>query len=169
MLEQIANISEIVGTVIVVVTIVFLILQIRQSTVATQTATTLNLTTRMAENYRTLALSREITSYVSIGFSDPQKLDAEDLSRFTAWMIHVFLNFQDFHFQAQSKAFDKLQYEGFMRLFAHLAKSPGFTLVWNDRKFMFSEDFQKFVENDLKNFYTEESFQPFSVNSESIE
>ena len=166
MLEQLANISEIVGAVIVLVSIAFLIAQIRQSTMATRSATALNLTTRMAENYRVLALNPEISSLASKAGNDPYTLTSEELVQYAAWMVHALLNFQDLYYQKHSQSYDQEQYEGFMRLLAQISKSPGFILVWKERKFVFSRVFQNFVDNELNSFDSDLEFHTLNMKPE---
>ena len=169
MLDQAANVSEIIGTVIVIVSIIFLIVQIRQSTQALKSVTTLNLTTRTADQYKELALDEDLSIIVATGLEAPNDLSSKELSRFTMWLVSVFLNFQDLYFQREQEAYDHEQFEGIMRMFSQISAMPGFVIFWKSRKFMFSLRFQKFVDNELKGLYTATEFSTLTVKTEGIE
>ena len=89
-LDDLANISEIVGAVAVVVTLIYLSLQVRQNTRAVRTDAYHQATQQLWETGNVIAQDPELTKIVYIGSSALGKVTDEDRFRFQ-YIVSSFL------------------------------------------------------------------------------
>ena len=148
-LDQYANIAEIIGVIIVVVTLLYLSVQVRQNTIALRSSTTHSVQAQIATNYGLIAADPELMGILLKGMQKPSALSALETGRFMAWWSIALYAWQNIYYQMLSGAYEKPIFDGFMRLLAGASSSPGFRTVWEQRKFILSTDFQEYVEAEV--------------------
>jgi putative salt-induced outer membrane protein YdiY len=82
-LESLANLGEIIGAVTVVVSLIYLAVQVRQNTQAQQTENFSRALDRVASIQATLSQDPEMSVIFSKGVSDPSDLTSRERMQFT--------------------------------------------------------------------------------------
>ncbi len=85
-LEDLANIGEFVGGIGVIVTLIYLALQIRHNTTAQRNSSRFGATQSMTQWYLTVMADEELVAIFSKGFLEPDRLEASERARFM-WML----------------------------------------------------------------------------------
>lgn len=147
-LEQYANLFEIVGGAIVVITLIFLVIQLRQNTRALMSATVLGSHNTTLTVYGMLLEDSMIHVLVK-GMPNPSELSPVEKAKFNAFWTATLQNYQQTYFQIRTGAYDKSLYDGWWQVLRDNFLSPGFQLHWEQKKFILSPEFQDFVEEDV--------------------
>ena len=85
-LSYYANLAEIVGTAAIVVSLIYVAVQIRQSTRATKLTTAQNVTHDLRESLGIIAGSTEMASIHLRAMQDIESLSPEEKHRFYIWL-----------------------------------------------------------------------------------
>ncbi|MBT8063077.1 MAG: hypothetical protein HKO64_12275 [Xanthomonadales bacterium] len=147
-LEQYANFFEVIGGIIVVVTLVFLVVQIRQNTRALRSATVLESHKTTLTVYAML-LEDSMIRVLNKGMPRPEELRGVEKAKFNAFWTATLQNYQQTFFQIRSGTYEESLYDGWWQVLRDNFLSPGFRQHWDQRKFILSRDFQVFVENEV--------------------
>ncbi len=162
-LEQLANIAEIFGMIVITITLIFLTIQMRQNTVALKSAATREAHMQYARLYEMLATNNAIRDTFVKGISDPAALSETETSRFFAfWMVSV-INFQNWVHQTQSGAMEAELLSSYSRLVQNMSDTPGFKAFWEKRKFVFSPQTQNHIE-ELMQRGPDRPYRPLGVS-----
>ena len=105
-LEQLANIAEIFGMFVILITLIFLTIQMRQNTAAMRSAATREAHQQLAQYYEMHARNDAVRDTMIKGLSDPVALSETETSRFFSIMMIAAVNFQNWIIQTQSGAME---------------------------------------------------------------
>lgn len=147
-LEQYANLFEVVGGAIVIVTLIFLVIQLRQNTRALKSATVLGSHNTTLTVYGMLVEDSMIQVLVK-GMPRPSDLTPVEKAKFNAFWTATLQNYQQTYFQIRAGTYDEDLYDGWWQVLRDNFLSPGFQLHWKQRKFILSHEFQEFVEKEV--------------------
>ncbi len=148
-LEQIANIAEIVGMIVVAVTFIFLTLQMRQNTKALRSAAAQN-AHDMAENiYMPIIEDADLTDIVLRGLRDSATLTEVETARFTSFWQNGFFTLQNWFYQRQEGVLDEGIWLGWSKILTDVYQTPGIQNFWQRRRQYFASDFRNYLETDL--------------------
>jgi len=149
-LEQLANIAEIFGMIVITITLIFMTVQMRQNTVALKSAATRETHAQYARLYEMLATNDAVRDTFLKGISDPAALSETDTSRFFSfWMVGT-INVQNWLHQTQSGAMDPELLNSYSKMLQRVVSSPGWKVFWEDRKYVFSPQTQNHIEELMK-------------------
>lgn len=160
-LEQYANLFEVMGGVIVAITLIFLVVQMRQNTHALRSATVLGSHNTTLTVYGML-LEDSMIRILCKGMPNPGELTAVEKAKFNAFWTATLQNYQQTYFQIRAGTYEQSLYDGWWQVLRDNFLSPGFQLHWKHRKFILSREFQEFVEQDVL------SRDPTSSYAESV-
>ena len=147
-LEQYANLFEIVGGAIVIITLIFLIIQIRQNTRALKSATVLGSHNTTLTVYGML-IDDSMIEVLAKGMPRPSDLTKVEKAKFYAFWTATLQNYQQTFFQIRAGTYEENLYDGWWQVLRDNFLSPGFELHWQQRKFILSPEFQEFVEHEV--------------------
>jgi hypothetical protein len=145
-LNKIALITEIVGGISIVISLLFVGMQFKENTKATRSATALATVSEMTSWYSNIGNS-ERGSYIFWNFlSNPDSLKPEE--RFQAIMnIHgAMLTFQNSYYLVKEGTLDQEIQQSLLEIINGIKRTPGFTVFWESRKSIFLKEFQEYVE-----------------------
>ena len=145
-LDQLANIAEIFGMLVITITLIFLTIQVRQNTAAMRSAATREAHQQLAQYYELHARSDAVRDTMIKGLSDPVALSETETSRFFSIMMIAATNFQNWIIQSQSGAMEGDILNSYSKLIQSITDTPGFRAFWDERKYVFSQDVQNYVE-----------------------
>ena len=148
-LDQIANIAEITGVVIVVITLIYLSVQLHQNTQALNSSSAQATHDALTNGYLTLATDSDLNRIFRNGSQDPSTLTDDEMGQFFAfWSATMFIT-QNCLYQTRSGALDEELMNTWLLGLRNTVHLPGFQYFWKQRNFVFSGDMQKYVEDVL--------------------
>ena len=150
-LEQASNLAELVGVALVIVSIIYLTIQVRQNTKAMRIQTVHDLSAMYIEAQSSIAQNGELMALVQRGQFNYGALDAEEQGRFGIQVAALLRMFSDLHYQHLQGTLDYDEWLGFKCLVEDTLAYPGFQAVWEIRRHHHSSEFRKFVDNTIAN------------------
>ena len=165
-LDQLANVAEIVAAALVIVSLWFVVVQLRQNTHALRSATAESVSGFYTEAFLRLAEQESLMQVWVQGGYEPAKLKGIDRGKFIAIWNATMWNWQNLYHQQRHRAIEPGIWQSHMRLLGSLTSSPGFKVFWAERKAIFSDEFQNFVEQDVIPMPPIEGFRIMGVGAE---
>ena len=148
-IQEWGAISEMVGAIAIIVSLIYVGVQLRQSTQATRVMTS----QAFIESYS--GCIGQITRHPAFwdvywrGLSGLSNLQGGELAAFGAWTGHVLRSWESFYFQWKAGAFEDQIWFGWVRQYRDLFGYPGIQEGWTIRRHHFSDEFRAFVEREL--------------------
>lgn len=149
-LEYIALIVEIIGGIAIIISLVFVGLQLKESAKATRSSTAATTVSELTSWYSNLGNSEQ-GSYAFWNFmTNPDSLPPEQ--RFQAMInIHgIMLTWQNSYYLVKEGTLDKKIQESLLEIINAVKNNPGFLIYWKLRKSIFLKEFQEYVEEIMK-------------------
>ena len=148
-ITELGSLGEFIGAFAVVATLVYISIQLKQHTRAVRLSTGYNVTEEFREFYRMIASSSELSEIYRKGIGDASVLtDAEKL-RFNLSLHNLFRAYENSYYQNIDGALDPRYWSGISKQFLALKDLPGFNGYWQERYFMYSDEFQDFYEKEV--------------------
>lgn len=148
-METLGNLGDFVGGIAVVVTLVYVALQIRQNTRATRAATFLGLTNAWQDALIASA-SPEAAELRVRAAADPDSLSESEYVRLFLSARVLFRRFENDFFQYRSGTFDPGGWEGYRRsLVVDVLSSKSMRAFWAQQRSTFAPEFVSYVDEEL--------------------
>ncbi len=148
-LNDLANLGQIIGAVAVVVSLIYVALQIRQNTNAIRSAAAQAVHEHFASWYRLVAADPDLSQIVVNGLRDYSSLSEMQRARFIATLHGVCLLLTECVSQMAREIARPATVDGWNLVIMNLVCAPGSKVFWKDRGYMFAEEFRHYVEDDL--------------------
>lgn len=150
-LETMAQLGEFIGGFGVIISFVYLAMQMRGNTKSLRADMTSRILDRLVAQQHTYAFDAEASNFFSRAINEPTKLTLEERSRF-AWLMTEFLG--GFEFLLQQYRARNVDEETWLRWSSTLdwwLTFPGVRAYWRGRPTPYTEDFTKHIEDRLIN------------------
>ena len=154
-LESLANLGEIVGAVAVVVSLVYLAVQVRQNTQSQRTENYARALDRLASMQSLLSQDDELSRLFAKGVEDVHSLNPRQKIQFTWSMYEAFGAFEFLFHAAQDRSIPEEVWERWSAAVAWWLSFPGVRTWWQNRPMPFTNSFTDYVENTIRNNPTE--------------
>ena len=144
--DAVSALSEALGVVAVVASLIFVGFQIRQNAESTRSATVaqcLNISTSWAG---TLGSDKATAAVFVRGLADPQSLDVEEKSQFAMLLLSLCRAHSNSQYQFRQGLLDEQIWTAVQRTMKTAFSQPGFAWWWPKYQEGFTEDFSKMVE-----------------------
>jgi hypothetical protein len=144
-LQGLGAIGELVGGIAVIITLIYLALQIRQNTAVVKTTNYLNLSRDSDDFSRMIGGNKELNEIYMRGSEDFRSLSINDQSRFNMLLSVLIHPYQSmYQVRARGHIDEELMLNSFEILSA-LLKRPGIRQWWEEHKFWWNPEFQEFM------------------------
>jgi hypothetical protein len=144
-LQDWGAIGELVGGIAVIITLIYLAIQIRQNTSVVKTTNFLNLSKGLDDFTRMVAENEELNDLYLKGSEDFHSLSITDKSRFNMLLSVLIHPYQSmYQMKARGHIDEKLMLNSFDLLSA-LLNRPGVRQWWEENKFWWEAEFQAFM------------------------
>lgn len=143
-LGDLASISEVVGAIGVIGTLIFLSIETRKNTTATRQQSYHNIVTRRADMFVEFGRDREMMNIFVTGLSGGD-FDALDSQRFLTVMLNFMSHFQDIYMQFRVGTVESKVWEAEHRMLAAVLEQPGFVSWWKEASQYFMPEFVEAV------------------------
>jgi hypothetical protein len=145
--EAVAAISQALGAIAVVLTVVYLSIQIRKNRLATQSQTYYLTTAAFGQTASSIASSGELSRIYRMGLSTPDRMEEEESFRFALLGISQFRAYENLFYQHRSGFVDEdfwIAHRENILWFFHRA---GMQVWWKEKRLAFSRSFRDFLES----------------------
>jgi len=143
--DAISAISQLVGSIAVVLSVLYLGLQVHRSTRVAKLATQDAAATALRDVTKPLMENAELERIWRVGLEDIGALSAEERARYFHATYQWLKAFETIHFHYVYGLMDKQLWEGWRELLRHYIAAPGIAYYWKLRPEVFSERFRNFV------------------------
>jgi hypothetical protein len=148
-LEDLGNIGEFVAAIAVVLSLIYLAVQIRQNTSSVRTSTFHECASRAADLTRGIAEQKELARIFRTGLGGLEQLeDDDDRFRFVLLLQNMFRQYEDLLFQYRAGTLSSESWDAWRYSFRGYLSNPGFSPFWDLRRLSFTESFRQFVETE---------------------
>jgi len=145
--DAISAISQLVGSIAVVLSVLYLALQVHQSTRVAKLATQDVAAAALRDVTKPLMENAELERIWRVGVEDVGALSTEERARFFHATYQFLKAFETIHFHYVYGLMDRQLWEGWHGLLRHYIVAPGIAQYWKLRPEVFSERFRKFVDS----------------------
>ena len=143
--EAINATSQLVSSIAVVLSVLYLGIQVHRSTRVAKLATQDAAAPALRDVTKPLMENAELERIWRIGLEDLSALSTEDRARFFHAAYQFLKAFETIHFHYVYGLMDRQLWEGWRGLLQHYVAAPGMAHYWRLRPEVFSERFRKFV------------------------
>ena len=171
-LNDLANIGQVIGAIAVVISLIYVALQIRQNTNAIRAATAQSVHEHYANWYNSFARDETLSAIAIKGLKDYEALSETEKARFVA-LFMAFLSYgQNAFLKWRQGLLEPSLWVGWEQVLMNLIGAPGGKGLWKERAYLFGEEFRRHVEDDLMKRTPHPDAKPlgaFSIGKKSDE
>ena len=146
-LTQLANLGEFIGGVAVLVTLIYLAVQVRQNTSQLRQQTASTVVTNLQAAFDPIFPNFEVYAQ---GLSGERELSKEDALMFATLMIRILHGMQNSYYQNREGVLAGEWEEFYGNVLRFFLATPGGTKWWSDYRTFFSEGFGAAVDALLR-------------------
>src|SRR5438045_1930659 len=143
--EAVSAVSQLVGSIAVVFSVLYLSIQVHRSTRVAKLATQDAAATALRDVTKPLMENAELERIWRVGLEDLSALSTEDRARFFHAAYQFLKAFETIHFHYVYGLMDKQLWEGWHGLLRHYVAAPGIAHYWSLRPEVFYVRFRRFV------------------------
>src|SRR5467141_4493748 len=143
--EAVNAISQLVGSIAVVFSVLYLGIQVHRSTRVAKLATQDAAAAALRDVTKPFMENAELERIWRVGLEDLGALSVEERARFFHAAYQFLKAFETIHFHYVYGLMDKQLWEGWHGLLQHYVAAPGIAYYWKLRPEVFSERFRTFV------------------------
>ena len=144
-LEDWAHLAEIIGGVAIILSLIFVGLQLSENAKQVRSETAHNVTAGLQSWYNGLGVSAQASANWRKGMSEPQNLTKDEAVQFLMAVHSVMLIYQTMYFLGTEGTLDEEMHTAMSSAMKAAVPAPGFSWYWNQRSEYFTEEFQVFV------------------------
>lgn len=144
-----AHIAEIIGATAVVVSLIFVGLQISQNTAATRASASQAVHSAFADWYQSVQSDPDLLSLSTRGMQDYGSLSPTEKSQFIALFMSFSLDTQDAFYKWRDGSLDPELWRTWELVSMNLYSTPGGKAFWKERSYLFADSYRDFIQNDL--------------------
>ena len=148
-LNDLANLGQVIGALAVVISLIYVALQIRQNTNAVRSATAQTVHEHFANWYNLIAADAELAQIAAKGLRDYASLSEQEKVRFIATFMAFISYSQNAFLKWREGLLKPALWLGWEQVMMNLFGAPGGKALWKERSYLFGEEFRRYIENDL--------------------
>lgn len=144
--DQVSAIAQIIGSIAVVFSVLYLAIQVHQSTRIAKLSAQDAAATALREVTKPFAENAELARIWQLGLENLDALSADEQTRFFHSTYQFLKAYETIHFHHVYGLMDAQIWQGWCGLLKHYVASPGMERYWQLRRDLFSERFQAFID-----------------------
>ena len=145
-LQKISIVTEIVGAVAIVISLIFVGIQFIENTKATKSATAASTVGTISSWYSDMGNNQQSSSLFWNFMANPDSLTSEERFQVIIILHGLFLTFQNSYYLSQEGTLDSRIQESITKAAIGVKDQPGFRLFWKLRRELFFPEFQKHID-----------------------
>jgi len=145
-LKKIALLTEIIGGIAIVISLIFVGIQFRENTKATKSATANAANAITIAWYSETANSAQSSQLLWDYIKDPKSITSNAEKYQATLLLHgLFLSFQNSYYLAEEGILDQNVHKSLIAALSAVRNQPGFHEYWENRKSFFFVEFRDYV------------------------
>ena len=140
--EAISSIGDIIGAIGVVISLIYLAMQIRQNTKAMKAQSAREAVAAMRDFNKSMVEDPEIARIFRVGAESINSLNEEERGRFGHILFNFFKTAEELHYQYLQGTLDPEIWFSWKQIVALYSTSPGFGEYWSMRSNFFTPAFR---------------------------
>jgi len=148
-LEQLGNLGEFIGAIGVVVSFVFLAIQVRHNTQAIRDSAERDSAEHTAVFLAPIIENREVARFCRLGLGDWYSLDEDDRMRFSMHLFGFFFFYQHLYSRISRKQVDLDYWLSQKNVILWYLQQPGVQHWWPKARSRFNTEFASFVDGEI--------------------
>lgn len=145
-LEDLGNLGEFIAALAVVVSLVYLAVQIRQNTRSVRVSSYQVAVSSIADWSREVSLSSDASRIYAVGLRDPDQLNPDETLRLYFQLISLFRNYENLFYQHHQGMIDDSAWAGWAYHMVRSYWSPGVQRWWPIWRMTCHAEFRAFLE-----------------------
>lgn len=147
-LEDLYFVSQIIAAVGLVVSLIFVGVQVRHNTMSTQTSRHQAIVQAITDWSRDVALNVDACILLGKGSATFELLEPVERLQFALLHVALFRNYENIFYQHQQRAIDDHVWEGWSYRMRATFALPGVRAWWDPQRDSYSEGFRNFLEEN---------------------
>jgi len=143
--EAVAAIADIIASIAVVISLIYLSIQIRRQTVETKLATGNELANQLIYVYESLSDNAELADLFYRGINDFHSLSPGQKIQLSTYFSRLLRVMEGMFYQLQHGRIDSAIWSGLDKAIQDLCRYPGMKMWWETRKHWFSDEFAAYL------------------------
>lgn len=148
-LDQLVAISQAVAAVGVILSLVFLAIQLRQNTRAVRSSSIQSLVQSLSDTAQVIVDNEYLVPIMLKARIQPEDLTEEERARLHFWFVMAFRRFEGVYFQRALGLVDSAIIDGFERSHVSILTGKSGQAWWADGKAIFNSGFVSYVDKRL--------------------
>lgn len=165
-LEYWANVAEVVGLALVIVTFIYLSIQIRQNSRSMHSQTAQGIHNTFMEGFKMFCHDDDLNRVYRIGILDPDALNDDEEAKFHAFLGYFTASMYNAHHHHITYAVDRDVTTSWLEGYQQVYNTPGFKKFWPQRKHFYSKKFIEYVETCMTEPKINEEYKPFTTRDQ---
>lgn len=149
-LQEWANLAEIIGNAAIILSLVFVGLQISDSTKEMRASTAYNATVALQTWYNEMGTNAQAATVFRNGMIDPTSLSKDEAMQFLMCVHSALLAYQNVYFVGVEGTLDSAMYKAMTATIEASVTTPGFEWYWQQRRGYFTAEFRELVDQIIK-------------------
>ena len=149
-LEQYYYIAELVAAVALIISLIYVGVQVKLSTKATQASTAQSYVDTMNGYVGLINSSPNLARILNDGANGLDNLQGEDVIQFCAFHDQCFITFEAFYFEWKQGLLVQQLWDTYRHVIVDLLMQPGQQEYWQNRRHWYDDEFQRYVEELVK-------------------
>jgi len=145
-LQEWANLAGIIGNFAIIVSLVFVGLQISDTTKEMRASTAYNATVALQTWYNEIGTNEQAAEVFRKGMNDPASLSKDESMQFIMCIHSVMLAYQNVYFAGVEGTLDAAMYKAMTSTLEAAVPTPGFAWYWQQRAGFMTDEFRGFLE-----------------------
>jgi hypothetical protein len=141
-------IGEFIGAIAVVVTLIYLAVQMRQNTNALKLNSARSVTEELQDMLALVASNQEL-SEILVAAAGGSELQGAQRVRYYTYTHNLVRVYENAFLQLQSGVIDQAHWEGMTRMMIDFTSGAGFQSYWLNRKHWVSDEFQEYMDTNV--------------------
>lgn len=162
---SLSTITELVGLVAVLITLVFVGFELRQNTKAVESSATQEVHANFASWYASLQDDPELLMITVRGMQDYGALNVAEKSQFIAVFMVFSSNCQTAYYKWRDGLLDEELWSGWRELSLNFFSTAGGKAFWDERSYMFGSGFRQFVDTEIMTSQPNPKAKPWGAYS----
>ncbi len=144
-LSDIAKVAEIISAIAIVLSLVFVGVQLNDNTRATRSAIASKTVSTLEAWYVGIGTSPQTSALFYNAMANPEDQTPQEWYRFVMMVHGLMINYQNSYYLVQQGTLDEATHKTMTDTLHSVKDQPGFQLYWQQRGSIFFKDFQDYV------------------------
>ena len=144
-LSDLANVAEAVAAAGVIISLIYLAVQIHQNTRAVRASSYQEVANGVTAFQTMLAQNKELTRIYLQGAEDPKELSPEESLRFESALSRLFIKYDVAVYFYREELIDEMAIEPYTRYILLLLRSPGIADWWKGAQHFYSSPMREYL------------------------